>query len=122
MAQITVSTLPANAQLFKALGDEIRLKILALLGNGELCVCDIMEVLDLPQSTVSRHLAYLKHSLWVVGRRSGKWMYYRLNPDLEKHPLQKTIQEHIVAIPELQVEHDKLKTYLSNKKSKEQCA
>lgn len=122
MTQITDATLLTSVQLFKALGDEIRLKILALLGNGELCVCDIMEVLDLPQSTVSRHLAYLKHSLWVVGRRNGKWMYYRLHPDLPEHPLQKTIQEYITAMPELQVEHAKLQAYLSNKKSKEHCA
>lgn len=115
-------TLATDAQLFKALGDEIRLKILALLGNGELCVCDFMEVLDLPQSTVSRHLAYLKHSFWVVGRRNGKWMYYRLHPDLPEHPVQKTIQEYIAAIPDLQVEKEKLQIHLRNKKSKEHCA
>lgn len=122
MKHTAYPTLSANAQLFKALGDEIRLKILALLGNGELCVCDIMEVLDLPQSTVSRHLAYLKHSLWVVGRRNGKWMYYRLHPDLPAHPVQKTIQEYIAALPDLQVEKEKLQTYLRHKKSREHCA
>jgi len=122
MKQAASPTLATDVQLFKALGDEVRLKILALLGNGELCVCDIMEVLGLPQSTVSRHLAYLKHSLWVVGRRNGKWMYYRLHPDLPEDPVRKTIQEYIGAIPELQAEHEKLKTYLENKKSKRRCS
>lgn len=68
------------AQLFKALGDETRLRIMALLLEGrELCVCDIMAVLKLPQSTVSRHLSYLRHSGLVDDRRQGVWMYYRLN-------------------------------------------
>jgi ArsR family transcriptional regulator len=69
----------ATAQLFKALSDETRLRILALLSAGELCVCDLMAVLDLPQSTVSRHLAYLRHAGLVEDRRRGVWMYYRLS-------------------------------------------
>jgi len=44
-----------------------------------LCVCDLMAVLKLPQSTVSRHLAYLKRSCWVDIRREGVWMYYTLS-------------------------------------------
>ncbi|WP_432823537.1 ArsR/SmtB family transcription factor [Trichloromonas sp.] len=67
-----------TARLFKALSDETRLRILALLTEGELCVCDLMAVLELPQSTVSRHLAYLRNSGLVCDRRAGVWMYYRL--------------------------------------------
>ena len=68
------------AQTFKALSDPIRLRIVLLLqAEGELCVCDLMAVLKLPQSTVSRHLAYLKRSCWVDGRRHGVWMYYQLS-------------------------------------------
>lgn len=66
------------AQLFKALSDETRLRILALLASGELCVCDLLVILELPQSTVSRHLAYLRNSGLVKDRRDGVWMYYRL--------------------------------------------
>jgi len=70
------------AQTIKALSDPIRLRIVLLLqAEGELCVCDLMEVLNLPQSTVSRHLAYLKRSCWVDTRREGVWMYYRLRPE-----------------------------------------
>jgi len=67
-----------TVRLFKALADETRLRILSLLTRGELCVCDLMTVLDLPQSTVSRHLAYLRNAGWVEDRRQGVWMYYRL--------------------------------------------
>jgi ArsR family transcriptional regulator len=67
-----------EAQIFKALGDETRLRILTLLLDGELCVCELMAALELPQSTVSRHLSYLKNSGWLDDRRAGVWMYYRL--------------------------------------------
>jgi ArsR family transcriptional regulator, arsenate/arsenite/antimonite-responsive transcriptional repressor len=67
-----------TARLFKALSEETRLRILCLLLEGELCVCDIMDVLQLPQSSVSRHLSYLKNAGWVNDRRCGVWMYYSL--------------------------------------------
>jgi ArsR family transcriptional regulator, arsenate/arsenite/antimonite-responsive transcriptional repressor len=68
------------AQQFKALGDPTRLRMLNLLRHGELCVCDLMAVLALPQSTASRHLAYLRNAGWLTARRQNKWMYYRLDP------------------------------------------
>jgi len=70
-----------TAQIFKALSDETRLRLLALLKDGEICVCDLMAVLDLPQSTVSRHLAYLRNAGLVEDRRQGVWMFYRLSPE-----------------------------------------
>lgn len=70
-----------EAKILKALADETRLRILALLLEGELCVCEIMAALALPQSTISRHLAYLRNSGWVLDRRQGIWMYYCLNND-----------------------------------------
>jgi ArsR family transcriptional regulator len=67
-----------TARIMKALADETRLRILALLlDSGELCVCDLMAALQLPQSTVSRHLAYLKNAGWLDDRREGVWMYYQ---------------------------------------------
>jgi ArsR family transcriptional regulator len=68
-----------TVQVYKALADETRLRILSLLMTGELCVCNLMEVLQLPQSTVSRHLAYLRNTGWVEDRREGVWMYYSIN-------------------------------------------
>jgi len=68
-----------SVQFFKALSDETRLRIVMLLTHGELCVCDVMMVLDQPQSKISRHLAYLKHSGLTQSRRVGVWMHYWLN-------------------------------------------
>jgi ArsR family transcriptional regulator, arsenate/arsenite/antimonite-responsive transcriptional repressor len=64
--------------LFKALADRTRLRILALLANGEVCVCDIHESLGLPQPTTSRHLAYLRRAGLVETRKQGLWVHYRL--------------------------------------------
>jgi len=69
--------------MFRAFSDRTRLRILNLLargGPGELCVCDIVRVLRLPQPKVSRHLAYLRKAGLVVGRKEGLWMYYALAP------------------------------------------
>ncbi len=67
-----------SVRVFKALGDETRLRILHLLRQGELCVCDIMSVLGIPQSRASRHLAELRATGLVTDRREGRWMYYTL--------------------------------------------
>jgi ArsR family transcriptional regulator len=64
--------------LFKALGDETRLRILGLLLTGEVCVCDIHESLRIPQPKASRHLAYLRKTGLVDTRRDGLWIHYRL--------------------------------------------
>lgn len=70
----------AVAGLCKALADPTRLRILALLAGGEVCVCDIHEALSLTQPKVSRHLAYLRRAGLVTARRDGLWMHYRLAP------------------------------------------
>ncbi len=67
-----------TVELFGALADETRLRIVNLLSRGELCVCDIMKILDAPQSKTSRHLATLRHAGLVNGRREGAWMHYSL--------------------------------------------
>lgn len=71
-------SLDALEQMFKALADDTRLRILALLAAGEVCVCHIHGALDVPQPTVSRHLAYLRKTGLVAARREGLWMHYRL--------------------------------------------
>lgn len=65
-------------KIFRALSDLTRLRILNLLRGGELCVCDLIDVLELPQSTVSRHLAYLRKVNLVTARKDGLWHYYQL--------------------------------------------
>ena len=64
--------------LFRALADETRLRMLALLASGEICVCHIHEALGVPQPTASRHLAYLRRTGLVATRRDGLWVLYRL--------------------------------------------
>lgn len=64
--------------MFRAFSDRTRLRILHLLRGGELCVCDIVRVLGLPQPKVSRHLAYLRKAGLVRARKEGLWMRYEL--------------------------------------------
>ena len=66
--------------VFRALSDRTRLRILNLLQDGEICVCDLVDVLDVPQPTASRHLAYLRKAGLVLARKEGLWHYYRLDP------------------------------------------
>ena len=67
-------------RLFKALSDKTRLRILNLLRAGELCVCDLVSVLNVPQPKVSRHLAYLRKVGLVTVRKESVWCYYQLAP------------------------------------------
>lgn len=100
-----------TAQSFKALSDETRLRILGLLLNGELCVCELMAILNLPQSTVSRHLAYLRNSGLVSDRRRGTWMHYRLADDDNAfhRELLDLLQKNLTALPQVREDQEKLR-------------
>jgi ArsR family transcriptional regulator len=65
-------------RLFRALGDETRLRIVALLSHGELCVCHLESALDLNQPNASRQLGILKAAGVVDSRRIGTWVHYRI--------------------------------------------
>lgn len=65
----------------KALSDETRLKILKLVQEDELCVCDVVRALGLSQPTISAHLAKLKRAGLVTERRQGQWTYHRAVPE-----------------------------------------
>jgi ArsR family transcriptional regulator len=65
-------------RVFQALADRTRLRLLNLIGDQEVCVCYFVEILGLPQPTISRHLAYLRRNGLVLARRQGKWMHYRI--------------------------------------------
>lgn len=71
-------TLRGVERLFRALADTTRLRILALLVTGEVCVCHVHQSLRIPQPKASRHLAYLRRAGLVETRRQGLWVYYRL--------------------------------------------
>lgn len=68
-----------EVDIFKAAADPCRLKILKLLREGELCVCEIMTALDRPQSSTSHHLSILKDAGLIKERKEGKWSHYRLS-------------------------------------------
>lgn len=70
--------------IFKALADENRIRILNLLKNGELCVCDIEAVLGIKQSNASRHLNRMKTAEIIVSEKKSQWVYYRLNDNIFK--------------------------------------
>jgi ArsR family transcriptional regulator len=73
--------------ILKALADENRIRILNLLRNGELCVCDIEAVLGIKQSNTSRHLNRLKVAEIIAFEKKSQWVYYRLKDDtFEKFP------------------------------------
>lgn len=76
-------------QLFKALADETRLRVLSLLCRRDLCVCQIVEILALGQSKISRHLAHLRNAGLVESRREGLWIYYSVAPP--KGPLHEQV-------------------------------
>jgi ArsR family transcriptional regulator len=65
-------------RIYQCLCDQTRLRILSLLGEGELCVCHIQDILDEPQVKVSKHLAYLRARGMVESRKEANWMIYRL--------------------------------------------
>lgn len=69
-----------STQLFKALSDKNRLRILKALQSKVLCVCEIRELLQLANSTVSQHLKILKEAGFIVEEKDGKWINYLINP------------------------------------------
>jgi ArsR family transcriptional regulator len=66
-------------KVFRAVGDPNRLRILKMLGRRELCLCEVREMVQLSNSTVSRHLSVLREAGLILDSRRGKWVYFRLN-------------------------------------------
>ncbi len=71
----------------KALGDENRVRALLALRGGELCVCQVIALLNLAPSTVSKHMTILKQARLVEATKRGRWVYYRLPHESETTPL-----------------------------------
>ena len=71
------------AQVFKALADPVRLRLVSLIGahqGGEVCVCELTDAFDLTQPTISHHLRVLREARIIGSERRGTWVYYRLQP------------------------------------------
>ena len=78
-SKLDENEIEVEAEIFKAMADPCRLKILSLLREGELCVCEIMVGLDRPQSSTSHHLSILKDAGLIKERKDGRWSRYRLS-------------------------------------------
>ncbi len=107
MAKNTPTVPPSGTDLmFRAFSDRTRLRILHVLLGGELCVGDIVDILQVPQPRISRHLAYLRKANLVLVRKSGLWSHYRLTP--AKTPFHKKLLECLAKcfgeVPELQAD------------------
>jgi ArsR family transcriptional regulator len=88
--------------IFKALSDETRIRILGLVFDQELCVCEIEAALGLTQSNASRHLTALKNAGLLSGRKSAQWMYYRLSEEFVNNNSQliEYLKEKLRTLPE----------------------
>lgn len=103
------------SQWFKALSEDLRLQILALMfRHGELCVCEVERFLKVSQSTASRHLRYLLNAGIVEDRRDGLWVYYRIAPPPDEahaallEALQGALAE--VPVPDVTTELDAMRS------------
>ena len=96
--------------LFSALADRTRLRLINLLGDSEVCVCFLVEILKTSQPKISRHLAYLRQARVVVARREGKWMHYRLSepPDEHAADIFREVRASLTEHPEFQRDREKL--------------
>ena len=90
-----VTSAAALEELFQALGDRTRVRLLNLMADGEVCVCFFVEVLDEPQPKISRHLAYLRSAGLVTARREGKWANYAITPP--EHPTVRAAFDAMIA-------------------------
>lgn len=101
--------------IFKALSEKTRLRILKLLENGELCVCDITDALNMTQPNISFHLGMLKEAGLINDRKEGRWMHYSLNASamFVRFLLIGVLEK--VKDKSVQVDKERLLTLLSNK-------
>ena len=96
--------------LFKALADRTRLRLISLLGDSEVCVCFLVVILKTSQPKISRHLAYLRRAGIVAARREGKWMHYSLTEPPDEHAARifREVLASLTEHPEFQRDREKL--------------
>jgi ArsR family transcriptional regulator, arsenate/arsenite/antimonite-responsive transcriptional repressor len=101
--------------VLKALADENRVRALIALGPGELCVCQIVELLQLAPSTVSKHMTILKQARLVDSRKQGRWMFYRLaknDASVEAKTLAATVSKLLANTPQAREDAKRLRQIL----------
>lgn len=106
------------SDVLKALSDETRLRILNILYEKELCVCDIMETLQISQAKASRHLIYMKNSGLLKDRRSAQWVYYSLVSDEGMRFIDSLVFDDLRNMEPYKSDIQSLKYWLEHKKIK----
>lgn len=101
--------------VLKGLSDETRLRILNLLYEKELCVCDIMEALQISQAKASRHLIYLKNAGLVRDRKYAQWVYYSMSKDERMKFIDSLIYENLRNLELYKKDIENLNAWLSKK-------
>jgi ArsR family transcriptional regulator, arsenate/arsenite/antimonite-responsive transcriptional repressor len=101
--------------VLKTLSDETRLRILNLLYEKELCVCDIMEALQISQAKASRHLIYLKNAGLLKDRKHAQWVYYSLVENNNLKFLDSLIFENLRELEQYKTDLCKLQEWISKK-------
>lgn len=96
--------------LFKALADRTRLRLVSLIGESEVCVCFLVAILKTSQPKISRHLAYMRRAQIVTARREGKWMHYRLVDPPDEHAARifREVRGSLAEHPDLLRDREKL--------------
>ncbi|MBF0226691.1 MAG: metalloregulator ArsR/SmtB family transcription factor [Desulfobacterales bacterium] len=103
--------------ILKALSDETRLRIINILFERELCVCDIVDALDIIQTKASRHLQYLKNAGLVKDRKQAQWVYYSMTTCLDIKFLDSLIYDKIRQLEPFKSDLKNLEICLERKKS-----
>lgn len=103
--------------VLKALSDETRLRIINLLYEGELCVCDIMEALNISQAKASRHLGVLRRAGLAIDRKSAQWVYYTLAPIEKNKFLDSIVYDHLRQTEPYTVDLRNLAVWLAGRKT-----
>ena len=99
--------------MIKALSDETRMRILNILKDGDLCVCEIEVILDINQSNASRHLNKLTNAKIIDYYKVAKYVYYKINEDIiVEYPfLKEIIMEHAIKLKQCGRDYEKLNKY-----------
>jgi ArsR family transcriptional regulator len=111
-----MNNLDKQSDIFKALSDKNRLRILKMLSRKSLCVCEITEVLQLATSTVSAHLSILKEIGFIVDKKDKKWINYQINPNPDDPAIASILVSlHLLLEDDEVVKKDKEKLYTVNR-------
>jgi ArsR family transcriptional regulator, arsenate/arsenite/antimonite-responsive transcriptional repressor len=105
--------------MLKVLGEPTRLRIAMLLAHGELCVCDITDVLAVAQPTISRHVTIMKRVGLVEDRRSKKWVHYRLGTSEPGREIVASLERHLADAEPFVTDRRNLRDRLAGKRLEE---